>query len=161
VLNGDEQFVDSSGLQIWTERFGHPADPAVLLIMGTSAQSIGWPDELVEALVRGHRQVIRYDHRDTGQSEVVDFARHPYTLTDLAADALAVLDGRQIDAAHIAGASLGGGIAQLLAVHHPARVLSLNALMTSPMSHSFFSPGLPTQIATLILTHTATASLLG
>src|ERR1700761_2234399 len=77
------------------------------------------------------------------------------------ADALAVLDGHQIDAAHIAGASLGGGIAQLLAVHHPARVLTLNALMTSPMSHSFFSPGLPTQIAPLILPHTATASLLG
>jgi pimeloyl-ACP methyl ester carboxylesterase len=136
VLNGDEQFADSSGLQIWTERFGHPADPAVLLIMGTSAQSIGWPDELVEALVHGGRQVIRYDHRDTGQSDTVDFAHHPHTLTDMTADALAVLDGHHVDAAHIVGASLGGTIAQLLAVHHPDRVLTLTAIMSGPMGHS-------------------------
>jgi len=91
---------------------------------------------LVEALGRGRRQVIRFDHRDTGQSSTVDFDRQPYTLTDMTADTLAVLDAHQVPAAHIVGASLGGGIAQLLAVHHPERVLTLTALMTSPMGHS-------------------------
>ena len=99
MLNGDEKFIESAGLQIWTGRFGRPGDPVVLLIMGTSAQAIGWPDELVEVLVRGHRQVIRFDHRDTGQSGTVDFEAHPYTLTDMTADALAVLDAHQVSAA--------------------------------------------------------------
>jgi pimeloyl-ACP methyl ester carboxylesterase len=106
-----------------------------LLIMGTSAQGIGWPDELVDVLVAGGRQVIRFDHRDTGRSACVDFAARPYTLADMAADAVAVLDGHDIGAAHIAGASLGGAIAQWLAVHRPERVLSLTAIMTGPMGH--------------------------
>ena len=85
-MNSVEAFVTSSGLRLWTERFGEPDDPAVLLVMGTSAQGIGWPMELVEALVTGGRQVIRYDHRDTGRSDCVDFAAHPYTLADMAGD---------------------------------------------------------------------------
>jgi pimeloyl-ACP methyl ester carboxylesterase len=136
MINGEVKFIDSNGLRLWTERFGHSGDPVVLLIIGTSAQGIGWPDELVHTLVRGGRQVIRYDHRDTGQSDVVDFERHPYTLTDLTADVLAVLDGQHVPAAHIVGASLGGTIAQLLAVHHPDRVATLTAMMTGPMGHS-------------------------
>ncbi len=136
MLNGDERFINSAGLQIWTERFGNSGDPVVLLIMGTAAQGIGWPDELVQALVDGGRQVIRFDHRDTGRSGTVDFERHPYTLADMTADTLAVLDGHQLPAAHIVGASLGGTIAQLLAVHHPDRVLTLTAIMSGPMGHS-------------------------
>lgn len=66
VIKGKSAFVtNSQGMRLWTERFGDPADPAVLLIMGTSAQAIGWPDELVEILAAGGRQVIRFDHRDT------------------------------------------------------------------------------------------------
>lgn len=133
--NGDQVFIRSGSLRLWTERFGSPEDPAILLIMGTSAQGIGWPDELVRDLVDGGRQVIRFDHRDTGQSDCVDFARHPYTLTDMAADALAVLDGHGVAAAHVAGASLGGRIGQLLAACHGARVLTLTAIMTSPMGN--------------------------
>ena len=72
MLNGEEKFIDSAGLRIWTERFGNPGDPVVLLIMGTAAQGIGCPDELVEPLGCGRRQVIRFDHRDTGQSSIVD-----------------------------------------------------------------------------------------
>ncbi len=136
MLNGDERFINSAGLQIWTEHFGNSGDPVVLLIMGTAAQGIGWPDELVEALVDGGRQVVRFDHRDTGRSGTVDFERHPYTLADMTADTLAVLDGYQLPAAHIVGASLGGTIAQLLAVHHPGRVLTLTAIMSGPMGHS-------------------------
>lgn len=108
----------------------------MLLVMGTSGQGIGWPDELVDRLVDGGRQVIRFDHRDTGQSDCVDFATHPYTLADMVADALAVLDGYQIAAAHVVGQSMGGAIGQWLAVHHPARVLSLVAMTTSPMNNN-------------------------
>jgi pimeloyl-ACP methyl ester carboxylesterase len=135
VIKRETAFVSSGGLRLWTERGGDPADPVVLLIMGTSAQAIGWPDELVEVLVNGGRQVIRFDHRDTGQSDCVDFAAAPYTMSDMAGDALAVLDGHQVAAAHIAGASLGGRIGQLLAVHHPGRVRTLTAIMTSPMGY--------------------------
>jgi pimeloyl-ACP methyl ester carboxylesterase len=123
----------SSGLRLWTERFGAPEDPAILLIMGTATPAIGWPDELVETLVDGGHQVIRFDHRDTGRSECVDFARHPYTLADLAADAVAVLDTHGVGAAHVVGASLGGAVAQWLAVHRPERVRTLTAIMTGPM----------------------------
>ena len=135
MIKGETAFVNSGGLRLWTERFGDPADPVVLLIMGTSAQGIGWPDELVEILAGGGRQVIRFDHRDTGQSDCVDFAAVPYTIGDMARDALAVLDGHQVTAAHIAGASLGGRIGQLLAVHYPGRVRTLTAIMTSPMGY--------------------------
>jgi pimeloyl-ACP methyl ester carboxylesterase len=135
MVKGEIAFVNSGGLRLWTERSGDPGDPVVLLIMGTSSQGIGWPDELVEVLTSGGRQVIRFDHRDTGQSDCVDFAAAPYTIADLARDALAVLDGHQVAVAHIAGASLGGRIGQLLAVHHPDRVATLTAIMTSPMGY--------------------------
>ncbi|MEV6976873.1 alpha/beta fold hydrolase [Kitasatospora sp. NPDC093806] len=131
-----ELIVESGELRLWTERIGDSNDPAVLLVMGTAAPGIGWPDELVEVLVAGGRQVIRYDHRDTGRSGCVDFATRPYALADLAADAAAVLDGHGVAAAHIVGASLGGAIGQWLAVHRPERVLTLTVMMTGPMGHS-------------------------
>ncbi|MFE6049243.1 alpha/beta fold hydrolase [Kitasatospora sp. NPDC056446] len=131
-----ELFVDSGELRLWTEQVGDPSDPAVLLVMGTAAPGIGWPDELVNVLVAGGHRVIRYDHRDTGRSTCVDFLAHPYTLADLAADATAVLDGHGVSAAHVVGASLGGAIGQWLAAHRPDRVRSLTAMMTGPMGHS-------------------------
>ncbi|MGW0436292.1 alpha/beta fold hydrolase [Micromonospora sp. NPDC003197] len=134
--HGSEKFVASGNLQLWTQQFGDPVRPTVLLIMGTSTQGIGWPDELVTRLADGGRHVIRFDHRDTGRSDGVDFATHPYALADLAADSLAVLDGHGIAAAHIVGASLGGAIGQWLAVHHPARVRTLTTMMTSPMGNN-------------------------
>src|SRR5579872_6821029 len=92
VIKGEASFVvNSQGLRLWTERFGDPAGPTVLLVMGTSAQAIGWPDELVAILAEGGLQVIRFDHRDTGLSDCVDFAVAPYTMDDMARDALAVL----------------------------------------------------------------------
>ena len=131
----EEKFIASGEVRLWAERIGSPDDPAVLLIMGTSAQGIGWPDELVDVLVAGGRQVIRFDHRDTGRSTCVDFAARPYALADMAADAVAVLDGHHVAAAHIAGTSLGGAICQWLAVHRPERVLTLTAIMTGPLGH--------------------------
>ena len=135
MSSAEEKFVASGEMRLWTERSGKHGDPAVLLIMGTSAQGIGWPDELVDVLVAGGRQVIRFDHRDTGRSTCVDFATQPYALAEMAADALAVLDAHHIAAAHIAGASLGGAIGQWLAVHRPGRVLTVSAIMTGPLGH--------------------------
>ncbi|MFJ9690632.1 alpha/beta fold hydrolase [Kitasatospora sp. NPDC101183] len=131
-----ELFVESGGLRLWTERFDSPGDPAVLLVMGTAAPAPGWPEDLVAALVDGGLQAVRYDHRDTGRSDHVDFAATPYSLAGLAADAEAVLDGHGLAAAHVVGASLGGAIGQWLAVHRPQRVLTLTAIMTGPMGHS-------------------------
>lgn len=125
----------SGPLKIWTERAGDPGRPAVLLVAGSSAQGVSWPDELVGRLVERGVQVIRFDHRDTGRSSVVDFDAHPYTIGDMARDCLAVLDGYDLDSAHVAGGSLGGMLVQWLGVHAPARVRSLTVMSSSPMGH--------------------------
>lgn len=136
MLTGDEKFVRSGRVRLWTERFGSPVDPTVLLVMGTSTQGIGWPDELLEALLDSGRQVIRFDHRDTGRSDSVDFTADPYDLADMAADTAAVLDGHGVSAAHIVGISLGAAIGQWLAVHQAARVRTLTAMASSPMGNN-------------------------
>src|ERR1700761_6491430 len=135
MVDTHERFVASGPLRIWTERIGDPGRPAVLMIMGSSAQAVSCPDELVAGLVARGVQVIRFDHRDTGRSSVIDFDAEPYTLADMAADCLAVLDGYAVDSAHVAGASLGGVLAQWLAVHSPERVRSLTVMSSTPMSH--------------------------
>ncbi|MEU4195440.1 alpha/beta fold hydrolase [Kribbella sp. NPDC026611] len=135
MVGADELFVDSGPLRIWTERIGDPARPAVLMVMGSAAQGVLCPDALVDRLVQRGVQVIRFDHRDTGRSSVVDFDAHPYTIPDLARDCLAVLDGYGLRSAHVAGTSLGGMIAQWLGVHAPDRVRSLTLMSTSPMGH--------------------------
>lgn len=126
-------FVASGPLTLWTERFGDPDHPAVLLIAGSAAQGITWPEPLVARLVTHGFQVVRFDHRDTGRSSTVDFDQHPYGIGDMARDCVAVLDGYGLAAAHVAGASLGGVIALWLAVHAPERVSSLTLLSTTPM----------------------------
>jgi pimeloyl-ACP methyl ester carboxylesterase len=141
MLETQERFVRSGSLRLWTERAGHPDHPPVLLIMGSAAQGITCPDALVARLVSRGAQVIRFDHRDTGRSSIVDFDAHPYTLADLARDCLAVLDGYGLPAAHLLGTSMGGMIAQWLAVHEPSRVRSLTVVASSPMG---YRPG-PTQ----------------
>lgn len=128
-----ERMVRANGLELWTEDFGDPADPPVLLIMGASASGILWEEELCEALAARGRYVIRYDNRDTGRStSSVDFAAGPYTLPDMARDAVGVLDGCGIASAHVVGTSTGGGITQYLALDHRARVRTITCLFTSP-----------------------------
>lgn len=141
--------VAANGIEIEYDEFGAPDAPAVLMIMGLGAQLVRWPMNLVEALVaRGYR-VIRYDNRDVGLSTKFDamgtpsFAlmavshilrrpvRAPYSLTDMAADAVGLLDALGIDRAHIVGASMGGMIAQLFAAHWPERTLSLTSIMST------------------------------
>ncbi|MBZ3900927.1 alpha/beta hydrolase [Streptomyces scabiei] len=133
VLAGRERIVAVDGIELWAEEFGSPGHPVVLLVMGAQAQGVQWNDGIVRGLVEGGRRVIRYDHRDTGRSSVVDFAVRPYTVADLASDALAVLDAFGVERAHLVGASLGGIIAQRVAVTDPGRVLTLTSLSSQPL----------------------------
>ncbi len=141
--------VNANGISLEVERYGDPANPPLLLIMGLGAQLTLWPIELVEALVARGYHVIRYDNRDIGLS--TKFTEHgvpnvrkvllmrlfglrpklPYRLTDMAADAVALLDALGIAQAHIVGASMGGMIAQLVAATYPERTLSLTSIMST------------------------------
>lgn len=141
--------IAANGISLEYEAYGDPANPALLLIMGLGAQLTLWPIELVEALVARGYHVIRYDNRDIGLS--TKFTDHgvpnirkvalmrllglrpklPYRLTDMAADAVGLLDALGIDRAHMVGASMGGMIAQLVAATYPDRTLSLTSIMST------------------------------
>ena len=98
-----------------------------------------WPNEFCTDIARHGYHVIRYDHRDTGQSSSVDFTKHPYRLDDLTRDAVAVLDGYGIRKAHVVGLSMGGFLAQLLALDYSDRVLTLTLMLTSPDQRVYFA----------------------
>ena len=83
-----ERIIDSNGIRLWTEDFGDAHNPTLLLIMGASAQGIQWPEPFIQPFVDAGFHVIRFDNRDTGQSSCFDFAKQPYNLNDLGADAL-------------------------------------------------------------------------
>lgn len=102
--------------------------------MGLGAQGTAWPDDLCEMLRAGGHHVVRYDNRDTGLSGRVDYETRPYTLTDLADDAVGLLDGLDIKTAHVVGASIGGMIAQEIALEHPGRVRTLTAVMSAAVA---------------------------
>ena len=127
-----ERTVRANGIEIWAENFGDPRNPTVLLVMGAGAQGILWPDEFCAALVAAGFHTIRYDNRDTGQSTCVEFAKAPYTLSDMARDAIGVLDAFGVERAHVVGASMGGMIGQTLAIEHPGRLRTLTSIMSSP-----------------------------
>ena len=118
---------------IWSEEFGAETDAPILLIMGSMSQGILWPDELVGRLAAGGRRVIRYDHRDTGMSDTVDFATDPYTWNDIKNDVYRVLAEHGLDSAHLVGHSAGGLLGQLIAVEAPERVRSLTVIASSPL----------------------------
>ncbi|WP_405785723.1 alpha/beta fold hydrolase [Streptomyces sp. NBC_01367] len=119
-------------VQLWAQELGDPRNPALLLVMGAGASGLGWPDELVAALTEEYR-VIRYDHRDTGRS-TYSFDEHPYSVLDLAADVVAVLDAYEIQRAHVVGMSMGGMLTQLLMANHPERVISATLIGTCALS---------------------------
>ncbi len=126
---------------ICSETFGRRGDPAVLLIMGRMASMLWWPDEFCERLAGLGRFVIRYDNRDTGRSTGYERGTATYTLDDMAGDAVAVLDEHGVERAHVVGMSMGGAIAQLVALAHPARVASVTAISTTTFGAE--DPGLP------------------
>ena len=127
-----EQLIQADGVELCTEAFGDPADPAVLLIAGLGASMLWWEADFCRALAGHGRHVVRYDHRDTGRSTAYPPGRPGYTNGDLVADAAGVLDAYGIAGAHIVGVSAGGAFAQLLALDFPERVRSLVLISTSP-----------------------------
>ena len=143
----------ANGVELEYETMGDPKASPLLLIMGLGAQLITWDDGFCQALVDRGFHVIRYDNRDSGLSEKMDAAGRAdvmaafrgegepaYTLDDLADDAVGVLDALHIPAAHIVGASMGGFIAQLVAINHPDRTLSLTSIMSGPGGEDAVAP---------------------
>jgi pimeloyl-ACP methyl ester carboxylesterase len=127
-----ERMIERDGVRLCTESFGDPGDPPVVLVMGMSASMLWWDEGFCRMLAAGGRFVVRYDHRDTGRSQTDEPGRPTYTGMDLVGDIARVLDGRGIGAAHVVGTSMGGALAQVLALDHPDRVASLVLMDTSP-----------------------------
>jgi pimeloyl-ACP methyl ester carboxylesterase len=127
-----ERMIAANGVELCTESFGDEADPPILLVMGIGGSMLWWEDGFCRMLVDAGRFVVRYDHRDTGRSVTYEPGRPGYTGADLVADAAGVLDAYGIPAAHVVGVSAGGGFAQILALEHASRVLSLVLISTSP-----------------------------
>lgn len=138
---------DINGITLDFEQRGEPGDPAVLLVMGLGSQRIAWPDDLLDGLVARGLRVITFDNRDVGRSTIFDHApasgsaiaaalrgepfEAPYTLRDMAADAVGLLDHLGHNGVHLVGVSMGGMIAQHIAFGWPERVLSLVSVMST------------------------------
>lgn len=139
-----------SGIEIEYDTFGTSADPTLLLVMGFTAQLTAWDEGFCRLLADCGLHVVRFDNRDCGLSSKLDgvevdvgaviaaalaegpVPQVPYTLSDMAADAVGLLDHLGIDRAHVMGASMGGMIAQHVAIEHPSRVRSLISVMSMP-----------------------------
>ena len=118
----------ANGIELEYESLGDDHAPPMVLIMGLGSQMIVWPDELCRLLVARGFRVIRFDNRDVGLSTKPAL---PYSLDDMADDTAALLDALDLPSAHVVGASMGGFIAQLVALRHPRRVRSLGIIMSS------------------------------
>lgn len=125
--------IESAGVTLATESFGQPGKPALVLVMGATASMLGWPDALCQTLAGRGLFVVRFDHRDTGESTTVPPGEATYSVEDLAGDVLAVMDGHGLQRAHLAGMSLGGYIAQMVALMEPGRVASLTLIASEPL----------------------------
>ena len=148
----------SNGIEIAYETTGDPRGVPMLLVMGLGMQLTAWPDDFVDGLAELGFYVIRFDNRDSGLSTKFDKAgtpslfftwlksrvgwriRPPYTLTDMADDAIGLLDWLRIPQAHVVGASMGGMIAQLMTARHPERVLGLTSMMSTTGRRSLPGP---------------------
>lgn len=126
------RMVLANGVELCVQTFGRPESPAILLIAGLASSMDWWEDEFCQRLASGPRFVIRYDLRDTGQSVSYEPGAPQYSAPDLVADAVSLLDALRVARAHVVGISMGGGIAQHLALDHADRVASLTLISTSP-----------------------------
>ena len=153
-----EQICRVGDLDIAYETFGDPEQPALLLVMGLATQMIAWHEDFCAELAGHGFHVIRFDNRDVGRSSAMRDLPVPtlrqlalrskkaagYTLSDMAGDAVGLLDHLGIERAHIVGASMGGMIAQTIAIEHPERVLSLCSIMSNTGSRWTGQPKLAT-----------------
>jgi len=157
--------LSANGIRLEVEDHGSPNGEPLLLVMGLGMQLLGWHEDLVALLVARGFRVIRFDNRDIGLSQrfdhlgvpnlALDSLRHvvglrvksPYTLADMAADAVGILDALGIASAHVCGASMGGMIAQHMARIAPARVRSLTLMMTSSGARHLPGPSLKVRSA--------------
>jgi pimeloyl-ACP methyl ester carboxylesterase len=157
-----EHTPEHAGVRLAYETSGSPEHPPLLLVSGLGGQLIGWPPELVDGFCDRGFFVIRFDNRDIGLSTHLhdappadvnaaihrgDTSSASYRLEDMAADTAALLDHLGIPAAHVLGVSMGGMIAQTLAITHPERVLTLTSIMSTPSPRL----GAPTQEASAVL----------
>lgn len=149
---------EANGIEIEYETFGDPADPALLLVMGFAAQLTAWDSGFCQLLADKGHFVIRYDNRDVGLSTWFDdtnvdlmalmtafmtgqdLPHVPYTLSDMAADGIGLLDVLGIEQAHVAGASMGGMIVQTMAIEHPERVLTMTSIMSTTGEREYGQP---------------------
>jgi pimeloyl-ACP methyl ester carboxylesterase len=149
-------YAKSNGIELCYDTFGDPEARPIVLIMGLAAQMIAWDEEFCAELAARGYHVIRFDNRDAGLSTRLESAgvpdvagalmaaaagrpiQAPYLLRDMAEDVVGLLDALRIPAAHVVGASMGGAIAQTLALHHPARLRTLTSVMSTTSA-----PGLP------------------
>lgn len=138
-----EDLVQAKDVELCVETFGDRDEPPILLIAGTACSMDWWQEGFCERLAAGSRFVIRYDHRDTGRSVNYEPGAPPYTMRDLDADAVALLDAFGLGSAHLVGMSMGGWIGQLVALDHPDRVASLTLISTRPTGHGPSDPELP------------------
>ncbi len=172
-LTPPQKLLPVNGIEINYDTIGDPANPALLLIAGLSMPLIGWDVRYCRQLADSGFYLIRFDNRDVGLSTQIDDAgmvdiqpfmpammggsvpEPPYTLADMADDAIGLLDALGIEKAHLLGVSLGGMIAQTAAINHPNRVKSLISIMSTTMR-----PGLamPTQDALALLAKPPAAS---
>jgi pimeloyl-ACP methyl ester carboxylesterase len=138
-----ESIAHANGIELAYETFGDAEAPAMLLVMGLGSQMIHWDEEFCELLAARGFHVIRYDNRDVGHSSRIDAriglaealagsGEAPYAIADMAGDAVGLLDAIGSSAAHVVGVSMGGMIAQQIAIDHPDRVLSLCSIMSAP-----------------------------
>ena len=129
-----EKRVPVDDIFIQSQAFGTPTGIPLLLIMGATGPGVYWHRRIIDRFVDAGYFVIRYDNRDTGRSTCRPFEDGPYNLHDMALDALAVLDAHGIEKAHVLGTSMGGMIAQSLAIEYPERIRSISLLATTPLA---------------------------
>ena len=149
--NDDVKRAKVNGIEIAYETFGDPTDPAIFLVMGLGTQMLAWPVEMCTALADAGHFVVRYDNRDVGLSTHIDkpvpsmpdmLLRRgtPYQVSDMANDGLGLLEHLGIDRFHLVGVSMGGFIAQTIAIAQPERIISLTLIMTSTGSRRVGRP---------------------
>lgn len=135
IVAGETGYAQSGAYSIWYEKISPsiPKKGTILLIMGNGQDALSWPTDFIDYLTKGGYEVIRYDHRGTGLSKSDEKwdRKNPYTLNDMANDGVAILDALSIEKVHVVGASMGGMIAQIIAIEHSNRVKTLTSIMSS------------------------------